>query len=160
MPWAITTPTAYRHSSRQEVFVGDLVDGGLQQLRVLETVKATDHDLGSDRGKGVGTFVGAVDEGPYPVPGLEQIVDGRHAGGSSNAGDEKRRHISAFRYDRVKARFSTGPDNAALTWMDRSSTNTSDAPASRPSMMRRATSAGASLGALMPSVILVSMYPT
>ncbi len=115
MPWAITTPTAYRHSSRHEVFVGDLVDGGLQQLRVLETVKATDHDLGSDRGKGVGTFVGAVDEGSHAMPGVEQIVNGWHAGGSIRAGDEKRRHSNAFRYDRVKARFSTGPDRAALT---------------------------------------------
>lgn len=34
------TDGAYRHLSRQAVFVGDLVDRGLQQLRVLETVKA------------------------------------------------------------------------------------------------------------------------
>lgn len=34
------TDGAYRHSSRQAVFVGDLVDRGPQQLRALETVKA------------------------------------------------------------------------------------------------------------------------
>ncbi|WP_293017708.1 metallophosphoesterase, partial [Mycolicibacterium sp.] len=34
------TDGAFRHPSRQAVFVGDLVDRGPQQLRVLETVKA------------------------------------------------------------------------------------------------------------------------
>lgn len=34
------TDSAYRHPTRQAVFVGDLVDRGPQQLRVLETVKA------------------------------------------------------------------------------------------------------------------------
>ncbi|WP_110783989.1 metallophosphoesterase [Mycolicibacterium mucogenicum] len=37
---------AYRHPSRQAVFVGDLIDRGSQQLRVLETVKAM-ADVGS-----------------------------------------------------------------------------------------------------------------
>jgi len=37
---------AYRHPSRQAVFVGDLIDRGSPQLRVLETVKAM-ADVGS-----------------------------------------------------------------------------------------------------------------
>lgn len=64
---------------------------------------------------GIGTPVCAVCERIYSISGAEQVVDRRCAGGSGRPRHEKRRRIKAVRYDRVKARFSTGPDSAALT---------------------------------------------